>query len=89
MAAEKILTKLGFTLTPVPEAHLCCGSAGSYSILQKELSQQLLAQKLESLESGKPEAIVTANIGCLTHLNARATVPVYHWIELLAGKSEV
>lgn len=80
---EKLLRAIGLTLTPVPEAHLCCGSAGSYSILQKELSQQLLLRKLESLGSGSPAAIVTANIGCLMHLNARSTVPVQHWVELL------
>jgi len=81
---EKILRDLGFTLTPVPEAHLCCGSAGTYSLLQGKLSQRLLARKLEALCSGKPQLIVTANIGCLTHLQTRANIPVRHWIELLA-----
>ncbi|MEK7816433.1 MAG: heterodisulfide reductase-related iron-sulfur binding cluster [Pseudomonadota bacterium] len=80
---EKILRKIGFALASVPEAHLCCGSAGSYSILQNELSQQLPLRKLESLGSGSPAAIVTANIGCLMHLNARSTVPTQHWVELL------
>jgi glycolate oxidase iron-sulfur subunit len=81
---EKILRDLGFTLVPVPEAHLCCGSAGTYSLLQNDLSQRLLARKLEALCSGKPQLIVTANIGCLTHLQTRAEVPVRHWVELLA-----
>ncbi len=81
---ETILANLGFTLTPVPDGHLCCGSAGSYSILQRGLSQKLLTQKLESLQSGKPEVIVTGNIGCLAHLNSRASAPVRHWIELLS-----
>lgn len=80
---ETLLTGLGFTLTPIPDAHLCCGSAGTYSILQKGLSQRLLKAKLESLQSGIPDEIVTANIGCLMHLQTRATVPVRHWIELL------
>ena len=81
---EKILRDLGFALTPVPEAHLCCGSAGTYSLLQGELSQRLLARKLEALCSGQPQLIVTANIGCLAHLQTRADIPVRHWIELLA-----
>jgi glycolate oxidase iron-sulfur subunit len=80
---EGILRDLGYTLTPVPEAHLCCGSAGTYSILQRALSQQLLERKLGALQSGNPEAIATANIGCLAHLQTRAAVPVRHWIELL------
>jgi len=81
---EKILRDLGFALTPVPEAHHCCGSAGTYSLLQGELSQRLLARKLGALSTGKPQRIVTANIGCLTHLQTRADIPVRHWIELLA-----
>ena len=82
--AEKILRDLGFALTPVSEAHLCCGSAGTYSLLQSGLSQRLLARKLEALCSGQPQLIVTANIGCLAHLQTRADIPVRHWIELLA-----
>ena len=81
---EKILRDLGFDLVPVPESHLCCGSAGTYSLLQTELSQQLRTKKLAALESGKPQRIVTANIGCLAHLQSGTTVPVHHWIELLS-----
>jgi glycolate oxidase iron-sulfur subunit len=81
--AEGILTRLGFTLTPVPDAHLCCGSAGTYSILQPGLSRPLLNNKLASLESAEPECIATANIGCQLHLASAARVPVRHWIELL------
>lgn len=80
---ENLLTGLGFTMTPVPDAHLCCGSAGTYSILQKELSQRLLTAKLDALQSNAPDQIATANIGCLTHLQTRSTVPVRHWIELV------
>jgi glycolate oxidase iron-sulfur subunit len=80
---EGLLGKLGFTLTPVADAHLCCGSAGTYSILQERLSQQLLANKLKALTSARPELIATANIGCLAHLQSRAQIPVVHWIELL------
>lgn len=81
---EKILHDLGFALTPVPEAHLCCGSAGTYSLLQGDLSRRLLARKLEALRSGHPQLIVTANIGCLAHLQTQAAIPVRHWIEVLA-----
>jgi glycolate oxidase iron-sulfur subunit len=80
---ERIMIAAGFDLTIVPNAHLCCGSAGTYSILQPELSQQLLKNKVTALESGKPEQIVTANIGCLMHLQNGTTIPVKHWIELL------
>ena len=80
---EDVLRNAGCTLLPVKDGHLCCGSAGTYSILQPELSQQLRGNKLAALEAGNPEQIVTANIGCLTHLASGSTRPVRHWIELL------
>ena len=80
---EGILQRCGYELTPTPDAHLCCGSAGTYSILQAELSQRLLANKLSALHSGAPTLIATANIGCQLHLATQAQVPVKHWIELL------
>ncbi len=80
---EKILTAAGFELTTVPDAHICCGSAGTYAILQKDLSQQLLRNKLSALQSGAPAMIATANIGCLTHLQSQSSVPVRHWIEFM------
>ena len=80
---ESILQRAGFELTAVADAHLCCGSAGTYSILQRSLSQRLLERKLSALGSGAPDVIATANIGCYTHLMSRSTVPVRHWIELL------
>ena len=80
---EALLSRLGFRLAPVQDAHLCCGSAGSYSILQKELSQQLLERKLACLEKEKPALIATANIGCLMHLQSGTDLPVSHWLELL------
>ena len=85
-AVEAILAAAGFQLVTVPDQHFCCGSAGTYSILQKELSRQLLKNKVGALESGKPECIVTANIGCLTHLQGGTSLPVRHWIELLDEK---
>ena len=80
---EKILARAGFELTPVPDAHLCCGSAGTYSILEPELSGRLRANKLASLASGEPELIATANIGCQAHLQAATGLPVKHWIVAL------
>ena len=80
---ESILQKAGFTLTEVPDAHLCCGSAGTYSILQPKLSQQLLDNKLNALQGDEPDVIATANIGCQMHLASQAGKPVKHWIELL------
>jgi glycolate oxidase iron-sulfur subunit len=80
---EALLEAAGYELTPVPDAHLCCGSAGTYSILQPALSRQLRGRKLAALQGGAPQAIATANIGCLTHLQSGAQVPVRHWIELL------
>ena len=80
---EKILIAAGFDLTIIPNAHLCCGSAGTYSILQPALSQQLLKNKVIALESGKPDQIATANIGCLMHLQSGTVMPVRHWIELI------
>ncbi|MNF43577.1 Lactate utilization protein A [compost metagenome] len=82
-AVESVLTRLGFHLTAVPDSHLCCGSAGTYSITQPELSQQLRDNKLNALESGQPQVIATANIGCQTHLDGAARTPVRHWIELV------
>ncbi|MCE8029061.1 glycolate oxidase subunit GlcF [Halomonas daqingensis] len=82
-AVEGVLVKLGFTLTPVQDAHLCCGSAGTYSITQPELATQLRDNKLNALEAGNPETIVTANIGCQTHLNGAGRTPVRHWIEIV------
>jgi glycolate oxidase iron-sulfur subunit len=80
---EGILQRLGFELTAVPDSHLCCGSAGTYSILQAKMSQRLLGNKLEALQSGQPELIATANVGCQMHLDTQADVPVCHWVELL------
>lgn len=84
---EGLLRDAGFELTPVPDGHLCCGSAGTYSLTQPELSQRLLANKVAALESGMPVMVVTANIGCLAHLegglNASSGTPIQHWIELI------
>ena len=65
------------------DAHLCCGSAGTYSVLQPRLSKALRERKLASLEAGRPRMLLSANIGCIGHLQAGTTTPVRHWIEWL------
>ena len=80
---EGMLEEAGYVLGGVPDAHLCCGSAGTYSVLQPELSGQLLENKIAALTSCQPDLIATANIGCYSHLATESPVPVRHWIELL------
>lgn len=83
---EALLTEAGFSLTYVPDSHLCCGSAGTYSILQSGLSSRLLTDKVAALSQGSPAVIATANIGCLTHIRGGTPVAVRHWIELVAAR---
>ena len=85
-AVEEILLAAGCELTPVADAHLCCGSAGTYSILQSEISLKLRANKLAALHAGAPAVIASANIGCIAHLQKGTPTPVSHWIELLDGR---
>jgi glycolate oxidase iron-sulfur subunit len=80
---EQVLTQVGFNLAKTKDKHLCCGSAGTYSIMQPKMSQKLLKNKLEALTLDQPDRIVTANIGCQLHLETKAQVPVQHWVELL------
>jgi glycolate oxidase iron-sulfur subunit len=82
-AVEAVLVRLGFNLTVVPDSHLCCGSAGTYSVTQPVLARQLRDNKLNALESGHPDVIATANIGCQTHLDGAGRTSVRHWIELV------
>ncbi|SEH82267.1 Glycolate oxidase, iron-sulphur subunit [Bathymodiolus azoricus thioautotrophic gill symbiont] len=82
---ESILEQLGYEPSIVADSHLCCGSAGTYSIFQPKLSQQLKINKLQNLQASNPEMIVTANIGCLMHLQKGTKAPVKHWIELLGN----
>jgi glycolate oxidase iron-sulfur subunit len=81
---EQHLGALGFKINVAScEAHLCCGSAGTYSVLQPEIAYQLRDRKLGNLNEMKPEVIVSANIGCITHLQSGTQTPVKHWVELL------
>jgi glycolate oxidase iron-sulfur subunit len=81
---EKHLGALGFKVNVAScEAHLCCGSAGTYSVLQPELSYALRDRKLGNLAQMQPDTIVSANIGCITHLQSGTATPVRHWVEVL------
>ncbi len=80
---EGLLAVAGYDLVPVADGHLCCGSAGTYSLLQPKLSRCLRDNKLAALMAGSPLFIATANIGCLTHLQAGSVLPARHWIELV------
>jgi len=83
---EALLGAAGYELTLVNDAHLCCGSAGTYSLLHPEIAGELRSRKLAALDAGAPEVIATANIGCLSHLQGASATPVKHWIELLDVK---
>ena len=80
---ERILKDIGYELKPITDSHLCCGSAGTYSILQADIAEQLREQKLKQIHQQKPEIIVTANIGCQTYLQEKTATTVQHWIHLL------
>ena len=80
---ERLLTALGLEVRLPADAHLCCGSAGTYSVLQPKLSYRLRAQKLDKLAATEPQMIVSANVGCIAHLQSGTGTPVMHWVELL------
>ena len=80
---ESVLRAIGVDVQLCADSHLCCGSAGTYSVTQPELSYKLRDNKLANLQATKPQTIVSANIGCLTHLQSGTETPVKHWIELI------
>ena len=80
---ERLLRNWGFDLTAVQDPHLCCGSAGTYSLLQPERAKKLRNKKLAALNIGAPELIATANIGCQSHLQSGSELPIQHWVEIL------
>ncbi len=80
---KQLLQKAGFDVVDVPEGHLCCGSAGTYNLLQPELAEALKDRKLHNIASVKPAIVAAGNIGCITQLGAGASVPVVHTVELL------
>lgn len=81
--SERVLVELGFTLQPFEHAHLCCGSAGAYSVLNPEMALELRDRKLSAISRAEPEVIVSSNVGCVTHLQSGTEVPVRHWIEVV------
>lgn len=81
---ETYLRELGFDVAvPAVEAHFCCGSAGTYSVLQPELARRLRDRKLSHIDAAEPRCIISANIGCIQHLQSGTATPVKHWIEML------
>jgi glycolate oxidase iron-sulfur subunit len=81
---ETHMAALGFSIRVAScEAHLCCGSAGTYSVLQPDIAYQLRDRKLGHLADMKPQGICSANIGCITHLQSGTDTPVRHWVEVL------
>ena len=82
-AVEKLLMGVGVEVLPVADSHLCCGSAGTYSVFQPAISHQLRENKLAALQAGEPEVILSANVGCITHLQSGTGTPVRHWLEWL------
>jgi glycolate oxidase iron-sulfur subunit len=81
--APDLLRKAGFTVLDIPESHICCGSAGTYSLLQPEMSTQLRDRKARNIESTRPEVIATGNIGCITQIVQATPIPIVHTVELL------
>lgn len=80
---KRLLADAGFTVKDPPEGHLCCGSAGTYNILQPEIAERLKARKVANLESTRPDVIATGNIGCITQIASGTGIPVCHTAELL------
>ena len=87
---ERHLRELGFTVSVAPaESHLCCGSAGTYSVLHPQIAGQLRDRKLGHLGELRPQAIISANVGCITHLQSGTATPVRHWVEVLDEAMQV
>ena len=82
-APQKLLRRAGFEVAEVPEGHLCCGSAGTYNILQPEIAANLRGRKLANINSTRPQVVATGNIGCITQLERGLGVPIIHTVELL------
>lgn len=80
---KQLLSEAGFTVKDVPEGHLCCGSAGTYNILQPEIAQRLRERKVAKIEKMRPDLVATGNIGCMTQIGGGTALPVIHTVELL------
>lgn len=82
-APKSLLTKAGFSVVDVPEGHICCGSAGTYNILQPEMAERLKVRKIANIRSAKPDIVAAGNIGCITQLAPAMSLPIVHTVELL------
>jgi glycolate oxidase iron-sulfur subunit len=82
-APKDLLSKNGFVVKDVPESHLCCGSAGTYNLLQPDIATKLRDRKIANIASVKPDMIAAGNIGCMMQIAGGTSVPVVHTIELL------
>src|SRR5256886_8547585 len=82
-APKELLCKMGFVVKDVPEGHLCCGSAGTYNILQPELARRVRERKVANIEKLRPDVIAAGNIGCMTQIAAGTEIPVVHTVELI------
>ncbi len=82
-APRKLLKRAGYNIVEIPEGHLCCGSAGTYNILQKEIADQLLERKIKNINHVKPDLIATGNIGCITQIASGTDIPIVHTAELI------
>ena len=80
---ESILSEFGYIKKQIKDSHICCGSAGTYSIFETKIANQLRSNKVDNLNASEPKMIVTSNIGCLMHLQKGSSIPVKHWVELL------
>ena len=80
---KQLLSDLGFTMKDIAEGHLCCGSAGTYNILQPEIAARLRDRKIENIEKLQPDVIAAGNIGCITQIAAGTAIPVVHPVELI------
>jgi glycolate oxidase iron-sulfur subunit len=80
---KKLLRQAGFAVKDVPEGHICCGSAGTYNLLQPEIAGRLRARKVANIERVKPDLIATGNIGCMTQIGKGTAIPIVHTVELL------
>jgi glycolate oxidase iron-sulfur subunit len=82
-APKDLLKRVGFTVVEPADSHLCCGSAGTYNLLQPEISAQLRTRKVQTLEAKRPDIIAAGNIGCMMQIGAATAIPIVHTVELL------
>lgn len=81
--SEQLLEDLDFELLPFADKHLCCGSAGAYSVLNPKIALELRDRKLSAIQTGMPDVIISSNMGCISHLQSGTQTPVRHWVEVV------